>query len=110
LKNSFQAISPVKFLRKSLNISSPQAWKFAEITGLVPFSTATGFINNHGVGRDPTTVQAAAYATQTEVARRPGDPPTLVADPAKAQEVLGWTAKRNLADIVSSAWAWMQKN
>ena len=41
--------------------------------------------------------------------RRPGDPPVLVADPAKAQSVLGWTAKRNLADIVSSAWAWMQK-
>jgi UDP-glucose 4-epimerase len=32
-----------------------------------------------------------------------------VADPAKAQTVLGWTAKRNLADIVSSAWTWMQK-
>jgi UDP-glucose-4-epimerase GalE len=42
--------------------------------------------------------------------RRPGDPPILVADPAKAQSVLGWIATRNLADIVSSAWAWMQKN
>jgi UDP-glucose-4-epimerase GalE len=44
------------------------------------------------------------------VPRRPGDPPILVADPAKAQRVLGWTAQRNLADIVSSAWMWMQKN
>src|ERR1700676_873650 len=44
------------------------------------------------------------------VPRRPGDPPILVADPAKAQTGLGWTAKRNLADIVSSAWIWMQKN
>ena len=44
------------------------------------------------------------------VPRRPGDPPVLVADPAKAQRVLGWTAKRNLSDIVSSAWTWMQKN
>jgi UDP-arabinose 4-epimerase len=42
--------------------------------------------------------------------RRPGDPPVLVADPAKAQSVLGWTAQRNLAEIVSSAWTWMQKN
>jgi len=40
--------------------------------------------------------------------RRPGDPPILVADPARAQRGLGWTAKRNLADIVSSAWGWMQ--
>ena len=41
--------------------------------------------------------------------RRPGDPPVLVADPTKAQAVLGWAAKRNLADIVASAWTWMQK-
>jgi hypothetical protein len=41
LKNSFQGISPVKFVRKLLNIRSPQAWKIAEFTGLVPFSTAT---------------------------------------------------------------------
>jgi UDP-glucose 4-epimerase len=41
--------------------------------------------------------------------RRRGDPPVLVADPAKAQSMLGWTAKRDLADMVSSAWGWMQK-
>ncbi len=60
-------------------------------------------------------IQAAENATGRQIRRkmgprRPGDAPTLVADPAKAQEVLGWTAKRNLADIVSSAWTWMQKN
>ena len=27
-----------------------------------------------------------------------------------AENMLGWTAKRNLADIVSSTWTWMQKN
>jgi UDP-glucose 4-epimerase len=59
-------------------------------------------------------IQAAESATGRPVRRkigprRPGDPPVLVADPAKAQTVLGWTAKRNLADIVSSAWTWMQK-
>ena len=42
--------------------------------------------------------------------RRPGDPPILVADATKAQQVLGWTAKRDLADIVSSAWKWMKAN
>ncbi len=42
-------------------------------------------------------------------ARRPGDPPVLIADPARAQSVLGWTAKRDLTDTVSSAWMWMQK-
>jgi UDP-glucose-4-epimerase GalE len=59
-------------------------------------------------------IQAVENATGHRVRRtigprRPGDPPVLVADPAKAQGVLGWTAKRNLADIVASAWAWMEK-
>ena len=40
--------------------------------------------------------------------RRPGDPPTLVADPARAARVLGWKAQRSLADIVETAWRWMQ--
>src|SRR5271157_5711219 len=42
LKNSFQGISTVKFLRKLLNVRSPRTLKIAEITVLVPFSTATG--------------------------------------------------------------------
>ncbi|HXZ81560.1 MAG TPA: UDP-glucose 4-epimerase GalE [Terriglobales bacterium] len=44
------------------------------------------------------------------VPRRAGDPPVLVADPAKAKQVLGWTASRSLSDIVSSAWKWMQSS
>lgn len=40
--------------------------------------------------------------------RRPGDPPTLVADPVKAQSMLAWVAKRGLSEIVSSAWRWME--
>jgi UDP-glucose-4-epimerase GalE len=72
---------------------------------------------NLGSGRGHSVlevIQAAENATGRPVRRkmgprRPGDPPVLVADPSKAQRVLGWTAKRNLADIVSSALAWMQK-
>jgi UDP-glucose-4-epimerase GalE len=40
--------------------------------------------------------------------RRPGDPPSLVADPSKAQATLKWKASRNLNQIVSSAWTWLQ--
>ena len=43
------------------------------------------------------------------VPRRPGDPPELVADPARAQKVLGWKATRDLTNIVSTAWNWAQK-
>jgi UDP-glucose-4-epimerase GalE len=44
------------------------------------------------------------------VPRRPGDPPALVADPTRAQQVLQWKAKRNLSDVVASAWKWMQNH
>ena len=40
--------------------------------------------------------------------RRPGDPPELVAAPAKAKELLGWEAEhKDLDDILRTAWAWM---
>ena len=39
------------------------------------------------------------------VERRPGDPPTLVADPTLAHALLGWRARRSLADMTDSAWA-----
>jgi len=71
---------------------------------------------NLGTGRGYSVlevIQAAEGATGRPVRRkigprRPGDPPVLVADPVKAQKVLGWTAQRNLADIVSSGWTWME--
>ena len=38
---------------------------------------------------------------------RPGDPPSLVADAARAQTLLGWRpARPDLGTIVESAWAW----
>ena len=72
---------------------------------------------NLGTGRGHSVLevmQAVEKVTGRSVRRkvgprRPGDPPVLVADPTKAQAVLGWAAKRNLADIVASAWTWMQK-
>jgi UDP-glucose-4-epimerase GalE len=42
------------------------------------------------------------------VPRRPGDPPTLVANPAKAQAVLQWKAKHRLRDVVATAWNFME--
>jgi UDP-glucose-4-epimerase GalE len=43
------------------------------------------------------------------VPRRPGDPPALVANPAKAQALLQWKATRGLQEIVETAWNWMQR-
>lgn len=44
-----------------------------------------------------------------KVPRRPGDPPALVANPAKAQGLLNWKAARGLDNIVTTAWNWMQR-
>ena len=37
--------------------------------------------------------------------RRPGDPPYLCADVSRIKEHLGWRAKRDLAEIIESAWS-----
>jgi UDP-glucose 4-epimerase len=39
--------------------------------------------------------------------RRPGDPPTLVAAPGRAERLLGWRPRRSqLDEILASAWEW----
>jgi UDP-glucose 4-epimerase len=45
-----------------------------------------------------------------ESPRRPGDPPELVAAPARARDVLGWTCRYgDLETIVGHAWAWHER-
>jgi UDP-arabinose 4-epimerase len=57
-------------------------------------------------------IQAAQTVSGREVphriaSRRPGDPAILVADPARAERILGWRAHKSaLESIVSSAYAW----
>lgn len=42
---------------------------------------------------------------------RPGDPARLVADPTRAQTVLGWVpSKSDLRSIIRSAWEWQQRH
>ncbi len=42
--------------------------------------------------------------------RRPGDPPRLVANAAKARRELGFAPRFGLEDIIRSAWAWERKH
>ena len=42
--------------------------------------------------------------------RRPGDIAVCYSDPAKAKEVLGWTAEENLEDMCRDAWNWQSNN
>ena len=42
--------------------------------------------------------------------RRPGDLATVYADVTKAKTVLGWEAKKTLADMCRDSWNWQTKN
>jgi UDP-glucose-4-epimerase GalE len=72
---------------------------------------------NLGTGRGHSVlevVHAAEAAVGRPVRRvvgprRAGDPPALVADASNAETALGWKARYNLAEIVRTAWVWMQK-
>lgn len=43
--------------------------------------------------------------------RRAGDPPALIADTSRAEELIGWNPSRSTMDeMIGSAWAWMQRH
>jgi len=53
--------------------------------------------------------QETGFALNTVVSpRRDGDAPMLVADNAKANDILGWSPRYNIRDIISSAYYWHQ--
>ncbi len=69
---------------------------------------------NLGTGRGSSVfevIEAAKRQSSIDIAfevadRRPGDPVALYAETTKARQVLGWTARYGLDDIVGTAWAW----
>lgn len=71
-------------------------------------------IFNLGTGRGASVKQVLDTARQASgveipveyVARRPGDPVSVYADNTKARQVLDWSPRYGLADIIASAWRW----
>ncbi|MBV8650848.1 MAG: UDP-glucose 4-epimerase GalE [Alphaproteobacteria bacterium] len=70
---------------------------------------------NLGTGRGYSVREVIAAAERItgrrvprrKTVRRPGDPPALVADARRAQEMLGWQPSRSDLDtIIRTAWAW----
>jgi len=70
---------------------------------------------NIGTGRGCSVlevIEAARRVTGHPIpaevtARRPGDPPALVAEPTKLANVLGWKPKyADIESIIASAWTW----
>jgi UDP-glucose-4-epimerase GalE len=80
-------------------------------------TTGESLVLNLGTGTGHSVREVLAAVEQITgcevshkiVPRRAGDPPVLVADASRAEAALGWKARRNLTDIISTAWNWMQK-
>ncbi|QJR15681.1 UDP-glucose 4-epimerase GalE [Usitatibacter palustris] len=77
---------------------------------------ATTINLGRGVGQSVREVihafeQASGVRVPANVApRRAGDVAVLVADPARAQALLGWKARRSLEEMCRDAWQWHQRN
>ena len=87
----------------------------AHLRALERLSPGAGLCLNLGTGRGFSVrevIDACRRVSGREIhvevgTRRTGDPPELVADPSRAREVLGWTARYSEIDpIVETAWQW----
>ncbi len=75
-------------------------------------------VYNLGTGRGYSVLEMVAAFERASgrlvpyeiVARRPGDIATCYADPAKAQEELGWQAEFGIDVMVTDAWRWQSLN
>ncbi len=73
---------------------------------------------NVGTGQGASVFEVLAAARRisgekipTEiVGRRPGDPAAVFADNRKAREVLGWSPRYGLEEIIATAWQWHHKH
>ena len=74
---------------------------------------------NLGTGRGHSVLEVARTVGEVTgrpvrtrvVARRPGDPPFLVAAPGRAKSVLGWEPRHGtLRSIVATAWEWHRRH
>jgi len=84
--------------------------KLAEQPGAVAY--------NLGTGRGYSVLEMIAAFEQASAksipyrlgARRPGDIASCYADPALAQQQLGWSASRDITEMCADSWRWQAKN
>jgi UDP-glucose 4-epimerase len=73
---------------------------------------------NLGTGRGTSVAEAIAIVEAVtkrkvpvkNVARRAGDPAVLLADPSRAEKLLGWRAERDMRVTIEHAWRWHRKH
>ena len=87
----------------------------AHLLAIAATAPGTGEVYNIGTGNGQSVMQiieACERVTGREIAReiaprRPGDPPRLVAEPAKLKSRLGWEPRyTDIEETVATAWDW----
>jgi UDP-glucose 4-epimerase len=81
------------------------------------FETGEGLTVNLGTGKGSSVMEMlAAYSRavgrelpHVMAPRRPGDVPVLVADPAKAEALLGFRAEKTIDEMCASSWAFVSR-
>ncbi len=79
---------------------------------------AGSFTVNLGTGQGHSVLEVVAAFERASgrqvpchiVPRRPGDVAACYADPSLAQQLLGWRAQRDLAQMCSDSWRWQSMN
>ena len=72
---------------------------------------------NVGTGKGTSVLEVLDIAEQVSgrkvphviTQRRPGDPTAVFADPTLVRALLGWRARHDIREIISSAWNWHSK-
>jgi UDP-glucose 4-epimerase len=75
-------------------------------------------VYNLGTGRGYSVMEVVAAFEEVSmreipyrvVGRRPGDIAVCYADPSRAAVELGWTSRRDIADMCADAWRWQSGN
>jgi UDP-glucose-4-epimerase GalE len=89
----------------------------AHLSALAAVTAGTAAFYNVGIGRGFSVREVIAAVERVtgksvpliEGARRPGDPPALVADPRKVQADLGWRPLyTDLDETIATAWRWFR--
>ena len=91
----------------------------AHVRALEHARTRTGALAlNVGAGRGYSVLELVRAFEQASgrkvphevVARRPGDVAELWADPARAKQLLGWSASRGIEAMCADTWRWQRDN
>lgn len=92
----------------SAHVAAAQALSAGRVTALTAnIGTGTGVSVREMVEtiREVTGTADHAWSEPVVAAARPGDPPRVVASADRIRAELGWTAQRDVGDMVASAWA-----